>query len=117
MNRHPNPHRRQTSDDLFSKPLLAYLGDDIELPDGTTIRAIVHEVEETDAGGRQRSDAVRGGITSNVYSSVKWAKIPTANLGTLAAEQTVMLEGQPHFVPTLQPTEKGWTVFTLEPTA
>ena len=117
MNRHPNPHRRQTSDDIFSKPLLAYLGDNILLEDGTTIKGILHEIERTDAGGRTRANAARGGLTSNVYASIPYAKIRTVDLGSLAAQQSVVINGTAYFVANIQPTEKGWSIAVLEPTA
>ena len=99
----PGPEPR-TSDPSFSSPLLALLGEEIILPDNSRIKAIVHTERQTYADS----------LGSNVYVWITYGKIPTANLGTLAAQQVVTFEGAAHYVPTLQPTGKGWTVFTLE---
>ena len=99
----PGPEPR-TSNPTFSKALLAYIGEEITLPDNSVVKAMVHTVSDTAA-----SD-----MTGNVYSNVLYARIPTANIGSLAAQQVVTYEGAAHYVPTLQPTGKGWTVFTLE---
>ena len=81
-----------------------YLGEDITLADDTVITAIIHDKESTEAGS----------FFSNIYTNIKYAKIPTANLGTLEAQQVVTYDGAAHYVPTLQPTERGWSIFTLE---
>ena len=99
-----NRNRLYTSDPIFSKPLLDYMGDDIVLPDQTTIRAILHVQEST-----QATD-----MMGNFYTAITTGKIPTTNLGTLAAGQVVEIDGEAFYVATLQPTEKGWSVFVLE---
>ena len=99
-----NRHYARTSDPTNSKALLAYLGEDITLPDNTGIRAIIHTPRTTEADN----------LYSNVFSTILYARIPTANLGTLAAQQVVTYAGAAHYVPTLQPTGKGWSAFTLE---
>ena len=99
-----NPARVFTAAPPFAKALLAYLGEDITLPDDSVIQAIVHDSEKTEGGD----------MTGNVFSEVLYARIPTGNLGTLVAQQVVTYDGEAHYVPTLQRTGKGWTVFTLE---
>lgn len=99
----PGPEAK-TSDPTFSASLLAYLGEEITLPDNSVIKAIVHSERTTEADG----------MGGNFYTRILWARIPTAKLGTLAAQQVVTYDGASHFVPTLQPTGKGWTMFTLE---
>ena len=94
----------RTSNPTFSKALLAYIGEEMTLPDNTVIRAMVHTERQT----------VAGDYGENVYVNILFARIPTANLGSLAAQQVVTYDGAAHYVAVLQPTGKGWTQFTLE---
>jgi hypothetical protein len=101
----PNPNRVRTSDPIFANSLLTLLGQDAELPDGQTIRAIIHAANITSADT----------LYDNTYSQFWYAKIPTRELATLEAGQVVTYDGKSCYAPTLQPTAKGWSVFTLEP--
>ena len=94
----------RTSDPTYSASLLAYLGEDITLADNSVIRASVHADRKTEADE----------LSTNFYSVVLYGRIPTANIGTLVARQVVTYREEPYFVPVMQRTGKGWTVFVME---
>lgn len=95
-------NRYSTGDPAFSTPIAALLGQDVTLPDGTTIQGIYRE--EWEAGVS---------MDRNTQWAVRRLEIPPDGLGTLAAEQVINIGGQAYFVVGITRADWGWWLAEL----
>lgn len=95
--------RLMAGDSYITTPVLALAGNDVLLPDGSTLRAVLDSRVESRERGWQKD--------------VRELKVPAGQRGTLAQGQAVSLDGDLYYVATeaKSTTVPGWLVFELQP--
>ena len=94
--------RPRTSDRVYAASLLALMGSDALLPDGTTVRGILRDSPLTDVTNE-----------SSHYRLQRGLRVPTDDLGTLAQGMWITIGGDQWYVAGVSPHGFGWHLATL----
>ena len=88
----------RTSDPVYADSLLALMGRDVHLPDGSEIRAILRD--------EQSSEVAQA---AGLYLEIRSLRLPTRSLGTLVEGMVVTIDGGIWYVGALNPDGYGWS--------